>query len=125
MARKRSVMPRELRENQSAQNPNVRGAYQVTPQNPAPEGISGQSRVTNISQADESWVIPEESWMKMEIAEDREIFFVNVVLEDAEECPEMATSAAGGGQVCVVSLGPEEEYETWLERQKDKRRLRD
>jgi hypothetical protein len=58
-------------------------------------------------------------------AEDREIFFVNVVLEDAEECPEMVASTVGGGQVCVECLGPKEEYEAWLERQEDKRRLRD
>jgi hypothetical protein len=60
-------MPRELREDQSAQNPNVRGAYQVTPRNPALEGISGHSRVTNITKADEGWVMPDASWMEMEM----------------------------------------------------------
>ncbi len=60
----------------------------------------------------EGWRTPNESWLDMEMAEDGEIFFINVALAGKDK--------ESGNQSKMDVPEPEEAYEKWLERQEEK-----
>ncbi len=62
----------------------------------------------------EGWRTPNESWLDIEMAEDGEIFFINVALVGKDK--------ESGNQSKMNVPEPEEEYEKPQERREEKRR---